>query len=120
MERQISKYIRFEAQYIGHSVRLISRLAGLGIDTANGVDEVDTSHPLVYAQFDLAGEIMEMTDQRSEHEAVPLSSLRAHGVDDTLSEGRVIFGRGRGLRPVGDASGFGRRHVGEWGGNNQV
>ena len=110
---QISIYIRFKTQDIGDSVRLVSRLAGLGVDTTNGVDEVNTSHPLIYTKFDLAGKIMQMADQRSEHEAVPLSRLWAHGVNDALSEGGVIFRMGRGLRPVRNTSGCGRRHVGE-------
>ncbi len=83
--------VRLESQNIRNSVGFVPGLARLGVYASNSVHEVDTSHPLVNGKINLTGEIMKMPDQRSEHDPIPLGCLRAHGVNDTLGESRVIF-----------------------------
>lgn len=65
---------------------LVPGLLALGVDAANSVDEVDASHPLVNGELNLAGEVVEVTDQGAEHLAVPRGGLGAHVVDDGLGE----------------------------------
>ena len=78
--------IRLETKDIGDAVGLVTGLLALGVDAANGVDELDTGHPLVNGEFDLTGEVVEVTDQGAEDLAVAGGSIGAHVVNDGLGE----------------------------------
>jgi len=67
-------------------VGLVTGLVALAVDAAHGVDEVDGGHPLVDAELNFAGEVVEVADQGAEHLAVPWRGLGAHVVDDGLGE----------------------------------
>ena len=72
-----------EAQDIGHAVGFV---AGGGRGLANQVDELDTGHPLVDGELDLAGEVVEVADQRGHDDAEAGVRLGTHGVDDSIGE----------------------------------
>lgn len=91
---------------------LVSRLSRLGVDTANGVDEVDASHPFVDGKLDFSSKIVNVSNQGTEDHPVSLGDVRAHGFKDMLSEGRVKSGGFRGLRRV--------RHTGSSGSHREL
>lgn len=72
-----------EAQNVGHAVCFV---AGGGRGLADEVDELDAGHPLVDGELDLAGEVVEVADQRGHDDAEARVSLGAHGVDDSIGE----------------------------------
>lgn len=68
---------------------------------ANGIDKVYTSHPLIVGELDLAGKVMNVSDQSAEDLAVSGGHVRAHGVQAVLCEVRIeaacarrVIGRG--------------------------
>lgn len=62
-------------------------------DLANGVDEFHAQHPLGGRQLDLAGELVDVLDQRAQQHARALGSLGAHGIDHIGGEVGVEFAR---------------------------
>lgn len=78
-------------------------IANGGADLANGVDELDTEHPLGRGELDLAGKLVDVLDQRTKDDASALRRLGAHGVDHIGREVRVERASGR----HGDSGGGG-------------
>ena len=64
-------------------------------DLADGVDELNTEHPLGGSEFDLTSEVVNVPDQRSQDHASALGGLGPHGVDHIGGEVGVEAGVGR-------------------------
>ncbi len=92
--------LRFQTDHVADTVALV---ADGGADLANGVDELDTHHPLGGGQLDLASKVVDVFDQRAQDHASAWVGVGAHGVDDIGGE-------------VGVEAGVGR-HFGQWRGN---
>lgn len=65
---------------------LVTGLARLGVDAADLVDELDTGHPLIDGELNLASEVVDVTDQSTKNLAVARSGVGTHAIDDTVSE----------------------------------
>ena len=110
--------VRLEAENVADAVRLVAGLLAVGVDAAELVDELDTSHPLVNGELDLAAEVVDVLDQGAEHLAVPWRGVGAHVVDDGLGEVGVEAVGGGGLPAIrGGAIGGGAIRVGAVGGH---
>jgi hypothetical protein len=55
-------------------------------DLADGVDELDSEHPLGGGELDLASKVVDVLDQRAQDHARTLVGLGAHGIDHVGSE----------------------------------
>ena len=74
---------RLESDNIGDALPLVPlRIA----DLAHGIYEADTHHPFVCGKLDLAGKVMDMLDETAQDLPGARGGLRAHGLDDILSE----------------------------------
>ena len=73
---------------------LVTGLARLGVDAANLVDELDTGHPLVDGELNLASEVVDVTDHGTKNLTVARSGVGAHAINDLLGEVRVESVRG--------------------------
>lgn len=95
-ERDTEMHSRLESDHIGDALPFVPlRIA----DLAHGIYEADTHHPFVRGKLDLSGEIMDMLDETAQDLPRARGRLRAHGVDNILSEVGVKprrRGRGRG------------------------
>jgi hypothetical protein len=88
------KGLRFQANDVADAMALVT---GGGADLADRVDEVDTQHPLLGSELDLAGKVVDVADEGAQDDAGALGGLWPHGVDDIGSEvGIVLGGGGRG------------------------
>jgi hypothetical protein len=67
----------------------VAFIANGGADLADGVDKLDTEHPLGRGELDLAGKLVDVLDQRTEDDASALRRLGAHGVDHVGREVRI-------------------------------
>jgi hypothetical protein len=81
--------LRLQTQHIRDALALIP----LGIaDLADGVDEAHARHPLVGGQLDVAGEVVQVADERREDLALAGAGLGPDGVNDMLGEVGVEAG----------------------------
>lgn len=89
LEREETDDLRLQAQDVRHAVRLVpGGAAGL----ADRVDELDAGHPLVEAEVDLAGKVVQVADEGGHDLAGSGGGLGADGVDDALGELGVVAG----------------------------
>ena len=65
---------------------LVTGLARLDIDGADLVDELDTGHPLIDGELDLAREVVDVLDQSTHNLTVTRSGLGTHAINDSLGE----------------------------------
>lgn len=77
---------RFETNDIADAVTLVTDGSA---DLANGVDELDTHHPLCGGELNLTGEVVDVLNQRTEDDTSTVGSAGSHGIDDIGSEVRV-------------------------------
>jgi len=82
---------RLETDHITDTVALV---ANGGADLADGVNELDTEHPLGRSQFNLTSKVVNMSDEGAENDTSPLGGARAHSVNHIGSEVRVETGVG--------------------------
>jgi hypothetical protein len=75
--------LRLKTEDIRDTVGLVPGLVG---DLAEGVDEVNSSHPLVHGELNLASEVVEMTNEGGKDLPVSGGHLGTHCVDDILGE----------------------------------
>lgn len=83
---------RFQTDDIADPVAFI---ADGRADLADGVDELNTHHPLSRSQLDLTGKLMDVLDQSAQEETSALRHVGAHGVDDIGCEVGVELAVGR-------------------------
>jgi len=74
---------RFKTNHVANTVAFVTDGSA---DFADGVDELDTEHPLGGSEFDLTSKVVDVLDQRTQDDASALRDLRSHGVDDIGSE----------------------------------
>lgn len=74
---------RFKADHVADAVAFV---ANGSADFADGVDELDTKHPLGGSELDLTSKVVDVLDQRTQDDASALRDLGSHGVDDIGSE----------------------------------
>ena len=103
LERYIfEENLRLEAEDIRDTVSLVTGLLAVTVDLADSVDKVDTGHPLVDCELNLAGKVVEVADQRSHNDTVTLGGVGAHAINDGLSKvGVKTVSRLGGLGAVG-------------------
>lgn len=65
---------------------LVTGLARLAVDAADLINVLDTSHPLIHGELDLASEVVDVTDQSTKNLTVAGSGVGAHAVNDILGE----------------------------------
>lgn len=87
------KDIRFQTKDVRDAVGLV---ASRGRALSDGVDKVNTSHPLIVGELDLAGKVVEMAEEAAEDEAVAGGDVRAHGLNHMAGEVGVEAARGLG------------------------
>lgn len=78
--------LRLNTEDIAHAPRLVPILL---VRLTDSVDVVHTDNPLVLGQVDLADEVVQVGDHAGKDLAVAGLGVRAHQVDDILSEVRV-------------------------------
>lgn len=76
-------HLRLETDHVADTVALV---ADRSADLADGVDVFDTEHPLGGSELDLASEVVNVLDQRTQDDTSALGGLRSHGVHDIGSE----------------------------------
>lgn len=89
--------LRLEAEDVGNTVRLVPSLIGFRVDTTNVVDEMNSRHPLLNGQLDLAREVVEMPYQSAQNPSVARCYVGAHCVEHMLGKAGV---EPRGLRSL--------------------
>lgn len=76
-------YSRFNTQDIADSPCLIAVLL---VCLTDGVDIVDTQHPLILCELDLSAEVVHVFDQAAEDLSMSGLGLGAHEVDDMVGK----------------------------------
>lgn len=61
-------------------------IADWGADLADGVDKLDTEHPLGGGQFHLTSKVVDVPDEGAQDDASALRGVLAHGIDDIVGE----------------------------------
>lgn len=61
-------------------------IARLGRCLAHKVDKVDTGHPLIVGELNLARKVVKVANQAGQYQPSPWLHVRSHGVDDALCE----------------------------------
>jgi hypothetical protein len=74
---------RFETNDIADAVTLVTDGSA---DLADRVDELDTHHPLSRGELHLAGEVVNVLDQRSQNDTSTVGGVGSHGIDHIGSE----------------------------------
>ena len=86
MQERTERHIRLKAEDVADQLSLVSAVIA---HLASPVDQVDTLHPLIDGEVDLAREIVEMADQRADDLARARRGLWARRIDDILGEVRI-------------------------------
>lgn len=76
-------HLRLETDHITDTVTLVTDRSA---DLADRVDKFNTEHPLGGSELNLASEVVNVLDQRTQNDASTLGGLRTHGVHDIGSE----------------------------------
>ena len=77
---------RFEADDVRYPLPLVPlRVTFL----PHGVEELHAHHPLIRGKLDLSCKVMDVLDESRQDMPRPRGGLRAHGIDDMLSEMRI-------------------------------
>lgn len=78
--------LRLKTDHITNAVTLVT---DGGADLSDGVDELNTEHPLGRSKLNLTSEVVDVLDQRAQDHASTLGGLGAHAVDHGGSKGGV-------------------------------
>src|SRR4051812_17544883 len=73
--------LRLEANDVANAVGLVTSLVAVDIDLAQGVDELDTLHPLVDGELGLASKVVDVADQSTKDLAVAGSGVGTHALN---------------------------------------
>lgn len=65
---------------------LVTGLVGVVVDLAEGVDELDTLHPLVDGKLDLASKVVDVANQSTQDLAVARGGVGTHTLNDILGK----------------------------------
>lgn len=84
--------LRFQTDNVADTVALVTDGSA---DLSNGVDELDTKHPLSGGKLNLTSEVVDVSDQGTKDHTSTLGGLGSHGVDHIGSEVRVEAAVGR-------------------------
>lgn len=75
--------VRFKANDIADELALVPLVVA---HLSSPVEEIDSCHPFVYGKLVLAGEIVDMLDQRAHHLTHPRRGLWTDALDDMPGE----------------------------------
>lgn len=78
--------LRFQTNDVADAMSLVPSGSR---DLANGIDKVDTDHPLLWGELDFTSKVVDVLDERAEDDTSTLRRLGAHGLDDGGSEVRI-------------------------------
>ena len=67
-------------------MHLVPRLVAGIIHVSHIVQKLHAYLPLIDRELDFSSEVVEMLEERSEDLSIPRSNVRAHSIDDILSE----------------------------------